>query len=115
LVGLPKWVAEEISRAEFIYVGTVKYTGYPLDIDSANRKVDVQFYDRLPDGRYIATLDVLDAALLNGVEKGQIYIFSIKVYEAPLSEKLMKFLSEEYSVSIEKIYRFELESLEKME
>jgi len=75
----------------------------------------VQFYDRLPDGRYIATLDVSDAALLNGVEKAEIYLFSIKIYEAPLSEKLKKFLSDEYSISLEKIYRFELGSLEKME
>ena len=75
----------------------------------------MQFYDRLPDGRYIATLDVSDAALLNGVEKAEIYLFSIKIYEAPLSEKLKKFLSDEYSISLEKIYRFELGSLEKME
>jgi hypothetical protein len=49
------------------------------------------------------------------VEKGQIYIFTINVYEAPLSEKLKKILSDEYGASIEKIYSFELESLEKME
>jgi hypothetical protein len=73
-------------------------------------------YTRGPqDGRYIATLDVLDTALLNDVEKGQIYIFTIKVYEAPLSEKLKKFLSDEYGVSIKKIYKSELDSLEKME
>ncbi len=115
VAGFPKWVAEEISKAEFTYVGTVKYTGYPLDIDLANRRIDVQFYDRLPDGRYIATLDVPDAALLNDVEKAEIYLFSIKIYEAPLSEKLKKFLSDEYSINLEKIYRFELESVEKME
>ena len=115
MASFPRWVAEEISRVEFTYLDTVNYTGFPLDIDSANRRVDVQFYEKLPDGRYIATLDVPDAALLNGVEKGQIYIFTIKVYEAPLSEKLKKFLSDEYGVSIEKICKFELESLEKME
>jgi len=115
VVGFPSWVAEEISRAEFTYLGTVNYTGFPLDIDSANRRVDVQFYEKLPDGRHIAALDVPDASLLDGVEKGQIYIFTIKVYEAPLSEKLKKFLSDKYGVSIEKIYKFELESLEKME
>jgi len=115
VVGFPSWVAEEISRAEFTYLGTVKYTGFPLDIDSANRRVDVQLYERPPDGRYIAALDVLDTALLNDVEKGQIYIFTIKVYEALLSEKLKKFLSDEYGVSINKIYKSELDSLEKME
>jgi hypothetical protein len=115
VVGFPRWVAEEISRAEFTYLGTVNYTGFPLDIDSADRRVDVQLYERLPDGRYIAALDVPDASLLNSVEKGQIYIFTINVYEAPLSEKLKKILSDEYGASIEKIYSFELESLEKME
>ena len=115
MVGFPKWVVEEISRVEFTYVGTLKYTGYPLDIDVANRRIDVQFYDRLPDGRYIASLDVPDPNLLNSIDKAEIYIFGIKLYEAPLSEKLKKFLSEEYSISFEKIYKFELESLEKME
>ena len=115
MVGFPRWVAEEISRVEFTYLDTVNYTGFPLDIDSADRRVDVQLYERLPDGRYIAALDVPDASLLNSVEKGQIYIFTINVYEAPLSEKLKKILSDEYGASIEKIYSFELESLEKME
>ena len=115
MVGFPKWIAKEISKADFTYIGTAKYTGYPLDIDLGNKRIDVQFYDRLPDGRYIATLDVPDASLLKGLEKAEIYIFSIKIYEAPLSEKLKKFLSEEYNVSLEKIYRFELDSLEKME
>lgn len=75
----------------------------------------MQFYDRLPDSRYIATLDVPDAAMLDRVVKAEIYIFSIKFYEAPLGEKLKKFLSDEYKVAIDKIYRFELESLEKMD
>ncbi len=111
----PKWAAEEISKADFKYVGTVKYTGYPLDIDSEKKRVDVQFYDRLPDGRYIATLDVPDANLLNGVKKAEIYMFSIKVYEASLSDKLKKFLSEKYGVFINKMCRFELESIGRMD
>jgi len=115
VAGLPKWVAEEVSKANFTLVGTVKYTGYPLDIDTANRRIDVQFYDRLPDGRYIATLEVPDASMLNSVERAEIYIFTIKVHEAPLSEKLKKFLNDEYGVSMDKMYRFELESLERMD
>ncbi|MEM1994595.1 MAG: hypothetical protein QXW32_03850 [Nitrososphaerales archaeon] len=111
----PKWAAEEISKANFTYVETVKYSGYPLDIDSEKKRVDVQFYDRLPDGRYIATLDVPDAKLLDGVEKAEVYIFSVKVYEASLSDRLKKLLSEEYGVSIDKMYKFELESIERMD
>lgn len=112
--GFPKWAAEEIAKADFTYMGTARYTGYPLDIDSGNRRLDVQFYDRLPDGRFIATLDVPDAKMLRGVEKAEIYTFSIRVYAADLSDRLKKFLSEEYGVSIDKMYRFEVESVERM-
>lgn len=115
MTGFPKWAAEEISKANFTYVETVKYTGFPLDIDSENKRVDVQFYDKLPDGRYIATLDVPNANLLDGVEKAEIYIFTIKVYVANLSDRLQKFLSEEYGVHMDKMYRFELEAIERMD
>jgi len=115
MVGFPKWVAEEVSKANFTPLGTVSYTGYPLDVDSVRKRIDVQFYDRLPDGRYIASLEVPDVSMLNGVEKAELYIFTIKVYEAPLSEKLKKFLNDEYGVSMDKMHRFELESLERMD
>ncbi len=110
----PKWVAEEILRARFAYVDTMRYAGYPLEIDKADRRIDVQFYDRLPDGRYIATLDASEPTVLDGIERAEIYLFSIKVYIAELSGKAAKYIREEYGVSIDKIYRFELVSAEKM-
>lgn len=113
--GFPKWAAEEISKANFEFAGNHSYSGYPLEIDRKNGNMDVQFYERLPQDRYIVTLAVPDKAVLDEVELGQIYKFEFKVYEAKLSEGLVSLLREKYQVSMNVIHRFELISVEKIE
>ena len=55
---LPKWVAEEIRNAKFGEEEEWSGSGYILDINKDEKKIDVQFYEKLPEGRYIATLDL---------------------------------------------------------
>jgi hypothetical protein len=111
----PKWAAEEISKASLGYLETWKFSGYPLEIDKAKGNVDVQFYDRLPEGRYIVTLETSDKEILNSLELGQVYMFEFKVYSAKLSDKLVNLLRDEYNVIMDTIYRFETVSVEKIE
>lgn len=109
---LPDWVAQEIKDAGWRYTETWKYSGYILDISAKDGRIDVQFYDRLPEGRYIATLDLPKNYPSDSLKVGEAYVFEFKVFKADLSEKLTTYLGQHYSVFLKTIYRFEFLSVE---
>jgi len=108
----PQWIAEEISNADIKHVDTIKSTGYILDISEKEQKMDVQFYDKLPNGGYIITLELNDALNPKKFKVGDAYIFEMKVHTADLSKKVKDFLKENYSVQMEDFYNFELVACE---
>jgi hypothetical protein len=112
---IPKWVAEEIQNAKFDESEEWNGSGYFLDLNKDERRVDVQFYDKLPDGRYIATLDVPSQIDMEPLQLATVYMFKFKAYKATLSDKVVAFLKEKYSLDVQTIYRFELGSLEKLD
>lgn len=113
--GFPRWAAQEIASAAWQYHDTWEGSGYILDLYRAERRVDVQFYERLPEGRYIATLDVPQGVDLNGLLIGKPYLFQFRVYRAALSERLRSFLGSRYSVAMDALYRFELGAFQALE
>jgi hypothetical protein len=111
---IPKWVAEEIKNAKFDHEEEWSGSGYILDVNKEARKIDVQFYEKLPEGRYIATLDLPESIDPNSLELAVVYLFRFKAFRASLNPKVVSFLKEKYSVNMDSIYRFELKSFEKM-
>lgn len=112
---LPKWAEDEINsitNTSFKEVETWDGTGYFLEIDEKNRKADVQFYERLPVGKHIITLEIPNSIKINDLMKGFVYSYKVKVLKAPLSKKLAAFLKENLNLDMDGIYRFELESLQ---
>lgn len=112
---LPKWVAEEIRTAKFDQEEEWSGSGYILDINKDEKKLDVQFYEKLPEGRYIATLDLPSDFNPEGLELAIVYMFKFKASKASLSPKVVTFLKEKYNVGMESIYKFELISVEKLD
>jgi hypothetical protein len=112
---IPKWVAEEIQHAEFRQSEEWTGSGYILDINKKDRRIDVQFYEKLPEGRYIATLDLPKSVDSDALELGIVYMFKFKAFKAELSKKVVSFLKEKYQMDMESIYKFELVSLEKLD
>jgi hypothetical protein len=112
---IPKWVAQEIQNAQFDESEEWEGSGYILDINKNDRKIDVQFYEKLPEGRYIATLEVPKETEMESLELAKVYLFKFKAFKATLSEKVVTFLKEKYSLQMDNIYRFELLSLEKLD
>ena len=110
----PKWAAEEISGSKMLLQGRVEASGYLLDKDDKNNKVDVQFYDQLPDGRYIATLESPELQVKD-LEFAVTYLFQIKVFKASLSKKLVDFLAERYEMQMDSVHKFELTRAEKVD
>jgi hypothetical protein len=112
---LPKWVAEEIKNVKFGNPEDWEGSGYILDLNKEQKKIDVQFYEKLPEGRYIATLDLPAKFNLESLELGYVYMFKFKAFKATLSEKVTAFLKEKFELAMDSIYRFELTSAEKLE
>jgi hypothetical protein len=112
---IPKWVAQEIQNAQFKEFEEWTGSGYLLDINKKDSKIDVQFYEKLPEGRYIATLEVPKDVDMEKMELATVYMFRFRAYKATLSEKVVTFLKEKYSVQMDNIFRFELASLEKLD
>ena len=106
----PKWVAEEISEAKMEYDKKISISGYLLDINEKDMKVDVQFYDNLPDGRHIATLDLNKNFKSGDLKFGESYEFNLKIFKSAISKKLIDFLTKNYSITMDAVYSFELES-----
>jgi len=115
----PTWLAEEISSVKMKKSDTLELTGYLLDINKKENKIDVQFYEQLPDGRQIATLVIGEKKMLKNLEgqhnkSGDAPEFNFKVIvnKASLSDKAKEYLTENYSVVLDNLYGFELESFD---
>ncbi len=115
----PIWLAEEISSVKMKKSNTLELTGYLLDINKKENKIDVQFYEQLPDGRQIATLVIGEKKMLKNLEEqhnklGEAPEFNFKfiVNKASLSDKAKEYLTENYSVALDNLYGFELESFD---
>lgn len=111
----PKWVAEEIRDAKFDQEEEWSGSGYILDINKDEKKVDVQFYEKLPEGRYIATLDLSPDVNPETLELAIVYMFKFKAAKASLSPKVVTFLKEKYNLQMDTLYKFELTSAEKLD
>lgn len=112
---LPKWAEDEINSitdSSFKQIETWEGTGYFLDIDEKNRKADVQFYEKLPAGKHIVTLNIPKSIKIDDLMKGFVYSYRVKILKAPLSKKLVTFLKENLNIDMDGIYQFELESLQ---
>ncbi len=113
----PAWLAEEISSVKMKKVETLELTGYLLDINKKESKIDIQFYQQLPDGRQIATLVIGKKKMLKDLESehnksrdAPEFNFKVVVNKASLSNKAKEYLSENYAMTLDNLYGFELES-----
>lgn len=113
---LPKWAEEEIKSVNFEDPQTVSRTGYILDINEKDFKVDIQVYESLPDGRTIVEgLEVPTAMKISEFMKGFVYEFKIKMYKGRLSSKLTDLLKSKYALDMDSLYCFELENLQMLD
>ena len=115
---LPKWAEDEINSindSSFKPLDNWEGTGYFLDIDEKNRKADIQFYEKLPAGKYIVTATIPKSIKIDDLMKGFVYAYKLKVMKASLSGRLIKYLKENLNIDMDGIYQFEIESLEMLD
>lgn len=112
---LPKWAEDEINSitsSSFKQMDIWEGTGYFLEIDEKKHKADVQFYEKLPIGKYIISVTLSRSINVNDLMKGFVYNYKVKVLKAALSEKLTQYLKKNLKIEMDGVYQFELESLQ---
>jgi hypothetical protein len=112
---LPKWAEDEINSItenSFKVIDRWEGSGYFLDIDERNRKADIQFYEKLPIGKHIITIDIPTSIDMSKFMKGFVYLYKVDVLKAEISDKLQKYLKDTFNVDMNGVYRFVLASLE---
>jgi len=113
---LPQWADNEIKTVKFGEPEVITRTGYFLAIYENDRKVDIQVYEPIPDGRSIVEgLDVPPPMKISDFMKGSVYEFKINIYAGPLSEKLVDLLKSKYGIEMRAIYKFDLADLQLMD
>lgn len=109
---IPEWVANEIQNAKFGKPEQLTRTGYILEIYEPDKKMDVQLYDPVEDGRHIVTMDIPKNIKSSELERGVVYEFVFEQLKAPLSKKVVEFLKKEKEIDMGAIYQFVLKKLE---
>lgn len=109
---IPDWVSNEIQNAKFQDAEHQKRTGYILEIYKDDKKIDVQLYDPVEDGRHIVLMDLAKKIKPSELKKGVVYEFEFDQHKAPLSKKVVEYLQKEKEIDMAAIYQFELTSLE---
>jgi hypothetical protein len=108
----PDWVIGEIKNAKFEKPEPTTRTGYILEVYDDDKKVDVQLYEEIVDGRHIITMDLPKNVKPADCQRGVVYEFSFDLLKAPLSQKTTEYLRKEKEIEMEAIYQFELQKME---
>ncbi|MDX1371567.1 MAG: hypothetical protein R3321_03815 [Nitrososphaeraceae archaeon] len=114
--GIPQWVEDEIKSIELSEYETLNRVGYILEIYDKDKKLDIQLYEALPDGRTIVEgIDVPKFHDFSKFMKGFVYEFKIKMSKGKLSDKTREFLKMQYMLDMDYIFQFELVELQLMD
>ncbi len=114
--GLPKWAENEIKSAQFGEPEIMTRTGYILEIYEKDRRLDIQVYEPMPDGRVIIEgISLPKDVKINDLMKGFVYEFKINVYTAPLGEKVIELLKAKFNLEMGAIFNFEIKELALMD
>ncbi|NOJ30343.1 MAG: hypothetical protein DA328_09280 [Nitrososphaeraceae archaeon] len=113
---LPEWAENEIRSVQFKQMEKIKRTGYILSIYDDDRKIDIQLYEALPDGRIIVEgIDIPNSIKINELQKAVVYEFEINMDIGLFSKELVELLKSKYNLDMDKIYKFELNGLQLMD
>lgn len=112
---LPDWVLDDIKGAKFAKPEPLTRMGYILEVYESDKKIDVQLYEAVEDGRHIVTLDLPKNVKASDCQTGVVYEFAISMLKAPLAKKTVEFLKKEKEIEMSAIYQFELQKLTLMD
>ena len=104
---IPEDIKKELDSPKFGKATELAASGYVLDINEKDNKVDIQTYEPISGTTISEGLSLSKKIKLNELEKGTVYEFKLDELKAPLSKKTIEYLKEQ-GITMNVIIQFEL-------
>ena len=107
---IPEDVNKELESPKFGKPSKITASGYILDVNDKDGKVDIQTYEPISGATILEGLSISKKIKLNDLEKGVICEFKLDELKAPLSKSTVEYLKEQ-GIIMDKIIQFELKEV----
>jgi len=107
---IPEEINKELESPKFGKPKPLTNTGYVLDIDEKEKKVDLQLYEPLQGTTIIEGLNLGKDVNLNDLMKGVVCEFKLNELKAKLSKKTVDYLAEQ-GINLTEIIQYEVNEI----
>ena len=107
---IPEDIKKELDSPKFGEPTELIATGYILDVNEKDNKVDIQTYEPVSGATILEGLSVSKKIKLGDLEKGIVCEFKLDELKAPLSKKTIEYLKEQ-GIMMNAIIKLELKEL----
>ena len=103
-------VNKELESPKFGKPSELTTSGYVLDINEKDSKVDIQTYEPISGSTILEGLSISKKIKLNDLEKGVVCEFKLDESKAPLSKRTVEYLKEQ-GITMDVIIQLELKEV----
>ena len=107
---IPEDVNEELKSPKFGKPSVLTTSGYILDVNDKDSKVDIQTYEPISGSTILEGLSISKKIKLDDLEKGVVCEFKLDELKAPLSKSTVEYLKEQ-GIIMDKIIQLELKEV----
>jgi len=107
---VPEDVNKELESPKFGKPSELTASGYILDVNDKDGKVDIQTYEPISGATILEGLSISKKIKLNDLEKGVVCEFKLDELKAPLSKRTVEYLKEQ-EIIMDKIIQLELKEV----
>ena len=111
---IPEDIRKELDSPKFGKPSELTASGYILDINEKDNKVDIQTYEPISGTTIPEGLSFSKKIKLNDLEKGVVCEFKLDELKAPLSKKTVEYLKEQ-GIALNEIIQYELKEMKVIE
>ena len=104
---IPEDINAELTSPNFGKSKLLTNTGYVLDVNENDKKIDIQLYEPIAGTTILEGLDLSKNIKLNDLEKGIACEFKLDELKAQLSKKTVEYLGEQ-GITLKELVRYEL-------
>ena len=107
---IPEDINKELESPQFGEPTELTASGYVLDINEKDSKIDIQTYEPISGATILEGLSISKKIKLNDLEKGIVCEFKLDELKAPLSKKTVEYLKEQ-GITMNAIIKLELKEV----
>ena len=107
---IPEDINKELESPKFGKPTELTASGYILDVNEKDSKVDIQTYEPVSGATILEGLSISKKIRLNDLEKGVVCEFKLDESKAPLSKRTVEYLKEQ-GIVMDVIIQLELKEV----